>query len=265
LTAKARRIDWVSVVLFYLVACAVSRPFFWWRDMHPKSWHTWRFPGALKTSCYMWGPGLAALVVFGLRPLRQPRAITFFGTSLRWSLAFYLIPLFALGIVYAPFAGIRAGVVGLLAVVGFFNILGEELGWRGFLQDALRPLPRGWRYLTIGILWEFWHFTNRFHGPDLGTIVRGLALSYPAVIALAVIIGEAADRSRSLVVAVTLHFWIDALFELPRLVDGPAWPTYLVFGLSILFWCAMLRMWPSAPPPSRPEFVNRLVPLHARD
>ena len=106
-------------------------------------------------------------------------------------------------------------------------------------------MPRGWRYLTIGILWEFWHFTNRTRGPDVSETVRGLMLSYPTVIALSVIIGEATDRAGSLVVAVTLHFWADALFEVPRLVDGPAWPTYLVFGLSLIFWSVLLWLWPS--------------------
>jgi membrane protease YdiL (CAAX protease family) len=156
-----------------------------------------------------------------------------------------VLPLITLAIVSAPLVGIRAAVVGVLAVLGFFNILGEELGWRGFLQDALRPLPRGWRYLTIGILWEFWHFTNGTHGPDLSATVRGLMLSYPTVIALSVVIGEATDRARSLVIAVTLHFWIDALFEVPRLVDGPAWPTYSVFGLSLVFWAVLLLWWSS--------------------
>jgi membrane protease YdiL (CAAX protease family) len=213
--------------------------------MHSASWQAWRFPAFFKTSTYMWGPGLAALAVFGFRRLHHPRTITFFGPSRRWSFSFFVLPLVALAIVYAPLVGIRAAVVGLLAVIGFFNILGEELGWRGFLQDALRPLPRGWRYLTIGILWEFWHFTNRTHGPDVSATARGLMLSYPTVIALSFIIGEATDRARSLVVAVTLHFWIDALFEVPRLVVGPAWPTYLVFGLSLVFWAVLLWMWPS--------------------
>jgi hypothetical protein len=69
-------------------------------------------------------------------------------------------------------------------------------------------------------------------------------VSYPTVIALSVVIGEATDRAGSLVVAVTLHFWIDALFEVPRLVDGPTWPTYLVFGLSLVLWAVLLWVWP---------------------
>jgi membrane protease YdiL (CAAX protease family) len=187
---------------------------------------------------------LAALAVFGLHRLRHPRTITFFGPSRRRSLAFFVLPLIALAIVYVPLVGARAAVIGVLAVIGFFNILGEELGWRGFLQDALRPLPRGWRYLVIGILWEFWHFTNRTHGSDVSATIRGLMISYPTVVALSVVIGEATDRARSLVVAVTLHFWLDALLEVPGLVDGPAWPTYLVLGLSFVFWAVLLWTWP---------------------
>jgi membrane protease YdiL (CAAX protease family) len=213
--------------------------------MHSTSWQAWRFPAALKTSTYMWGPGLAALAVLGLRRHHHRRTITFFGRSRRLSVAFFVLPLVALAVAYAPLVGIRAAVVGVLAVIGFFNILGEELGWRGFLQDALRPLPRGWRYLTIGILWEFWHFTNRTHGSDASAAVLGLMLSYPTVIALSVVIGEATDLAGSLAVAVTLHFWIDALFEVPRVVDGPAWPTYLVFGLSLVYWAVLLWRWPS--------------------
>ena len=232
----------------------MSWPFFWWRDIHPASWQAWKFPDPLKISTFMWGPGLAALAVLILRRLHHPRTITLFGRSRRWSLCFFILPLITLGVVYAPLVGSRAAIVGLLAVLGFFNILGEELGWRGFLQDALRPLPRGWRYLTIGILWEFWHFTNRTHGADVSETVHSLMFSYPAVILLSVFIGEAADRARSLIVAVTLHFWIDALFEVPRLVDGPAWPTYLVFGLSLVFWAVLLWNWPSNP--ARGQVLN---------
>jgi membrane protease YdiL (CAAX protease family) len=242
---KPARVDWLGVVLYYVLACAVSWPFFWWRDMHPASWRAWKFPDPFKASCYMWGPGLAALAVLALRRARHHRTITFSGFSRPWSLAFFVLPLVALGIAYAPLVGARAAFVGVLAVIGFFNILGEELGWRGYLQDALRPVAWPWRYLTIGILWEFWHFTNRLDAADPWGTARGLLVSYPTVIALAAMIGAAADRARSLVVAVTLHFWIDALFEVPRLVDGPGWPTYLIFGLSLIYWAVLLWKWPS--------------------
>ena len=63
-----------------------------------------------------------------------------------------------------------------------------------------------------------------------------LAVSYPVVISW--IIGEATDRSRSLVVAVTLHAWVNLLFELGR------YPiTYVVSLLAVAFWIYLLLTW----------------------
>jgi len=117
-----------------------------------------------------------------------------------------------------------------------FQILGEELGWRGFLQDALRPLPRVGRYVLIGAMWEFWHFTNRIYGNE--NVLLTLAVSYPVVILISWIIGEATDRSRSLVVAVTLHAWVNLLFEL-----GQYPITYVALLLAVPFWIYLLRTW----------------------
>jgi len=240
-------VDWKWVAVFYLLACGFSWPFFWWRDVLTESWRAWRFPGFLKTSTYMWGPGFAALVVLSLRGRAHPRTITFFSPARRWSLAFYVVPLCAVAAVYVPLGGpLVIAVTLVVGVVGLFNILGEELGWRGFLQDALRPLPRIWRYVLIGMLWEAWHFTNRIHGRAPAEIALTLATSYPSAVILSALIGEAADRSRALLVAVTLHFWIDALFEIPSLVNGPPLPTYAVFGASLLFWILLLWKWPSS-------------------
>jgi hypothetical protein len=242
---KSGPVDWPAVVVFYILACAFSWPFFWWRDVWSESWQAWHFPGFLKTSTFMWGPGLAALVVFAWRGRVHPRTITFWGTSRLWSAAFFLIPLVVLAAAYLPWAGIRAPLVGcLLAVLGFFNIMGEELGWRGFLQDALRPIPRVWRYVAIGALWEAWHFTNRTYGREPADVARTLAVWYPMLMVMSAMIGEATDRSRSLVVAVTLHFWVDALMEVPSLMNGPATPTYAVFGASVAFWIFLLWRWP---------------------
>jgi membrane protease YdiL (CAAX protease family) len=214
--------------------------------MAPESWSALRIPGFLKTSSYMWGPGFAALVVMSLRGALHQRTITFFGTARLRSVAFYLVPLCAATAAYVPFGGPIVIVMALLVgVVGLFNILGEELGWRGYLQDALRPLPRVWRYIVIGILWEAWHFTNRFHGRSLAEVGVTLAASYPIVIVLSALIGEATDRSRALLVAVTLHFWIDGLFELPKLFNGPTLLTYTVFGGSLIYWVVLLWKWPT--------------------
>src|SRR5688572_918710 len=134
------RVNCTSVIVFYLLACAVSWPFFWWRDINSDSWDALQIPGFIKTWSYMWGPGISALICFWLFRKSHIRTITFFGTSRRKSLAFYFLPVLALCI-----PGIKDGdetshVLPLaFSIIGFISILGEELGWRGFLQDTLRP------------------------------------------------------------------------------------------------------------------------------
>lgn len=64
LSLQKTKVNWVSVVVYYLLACVVSWPFFWWRDMNPESWKAWGIPGILKTYSYMWGPGIAALITY---------------------------------------------------------------------------------------------------------------------------------------------------------------------------------------------------------
>lgn len=244
-----RQIDWRAIVVFFVLACAWSWPFFWWRDMHPDSFAAFPLPHPLKSTLIMWGPGLAALVCLRLFRARHRRTVSMAGGS-RWrALAFYALPMLALALVGVPGGGSGGSVhalVPLIAAVGFVNILGEELGWRGFLQDALRPLARPQRYLLIGLMWVAWHFTNLFAHRE-GTELWGyLAWYVPLTIALSALIGEATDRARALVVAVTLHAWLNLLWEFA----APG--TWLVFALALPFWGWMLWRWPAAasPPPA---------------
>jgi membrane protease YdiL (CAAX protease family) len=238
-----RRVNWRAVLTFVVLACAWSWPLFWWRDMHSDSWMAWRIPMPLKNTLLMWGPGIAALVCSRLFRASHVRTTTLTGGVWQRSLAFYFLPLTALAI-----AGIRMQEMGpgivhamvlALAVVGLINVLGEELGWRGFLQDALRPLPRPARYVLIGLIWAGWHFTNLFASREGAALWTYLAWYLPLTIALAAVIGEATDRSRAVLVAVTLHAWVDLLWEFP----GTS--TYVVFAASIPYWGWMLWTWPN--------------------
>jgi membrane protease YdiL (CAAX protease family) len=119
----------------------------------------------------------------------------------------------------------------------FVSILGEELGWRGFLQDALRPLSPVKRFVLIGVLWEFWHFTTRTtHGWSSLRIAVTLLISYSAVIVLSFIIGYATERSRAVMVAVSLHMYIDVLLNNLDL--------YIPLLLALPIWAWLLLTWP---------------------
>ena len=231
-----RKPHWLSIILFYLLACAISWPFFWQRDVLERS---------VPTFSYMWGPGIAAIIVLLIFRKRHRRTITFLGTSAARSLLFYLVPTVGLtvGLVLTGHGDSFEGMDPWLAtiafpIIGYIMVLGEELGWRGFLQDALRPLSPVKRYILIGAMWEFWHFTTRTTGrPILGIIVM-LLISYTVVILLSWGIGVLTDRTRSLTVAVALHSCVNIAFEFPF----PS--TYVVLALAIPFWWFLLRGWP---------------------
>lgn len=187
----------------------------------------------------MLGPAIAALITLYVFRKGHSRTITFWGTSVRRSLAFYVMPMLGLVAVGMEFpdGSVSHLIPLIMGSVAWLIILGEELGWRGFLQDALRPLSPLVRYVLIGVLWEFWHFTNRTAYGSAKEVALRLLIYYPVAIILSIIIGEATERGKSLLVAVTLHGWFNTLFEFP------SWRTYVVFGLSVPFWVWLLIRW----------------------
>lgn len=242
---QSKKVNWLSVVVFYILACTISWPFFWWRDMNAAGWAQWTAPNFLKTWCYMWGPGIAAIICFLLFRKSHHKTISFFGSSVLKSIAFYVVPIIALAAVGVQGQGMNPHLFPLIVgVLGFISILGEELGWRGFLQDALRPLPELWKYILIGIMWEFWHFTNRMGHGALVQIVIRVSIWIVALILVSFIMGRATERSKSVVIAVTLHAWIDILAEYNQAA------TYIVFGLAIPFWVYLLWKWKDKTTPS---------------
>jgi len=242
------RVAWPAVTAYYAIACLVSWPFFWWRDMEPESWRAWSAPGFLKTASYMWGPGVAALVCLVLFRRRHRRTITLLGTSAWRSLTFYLAPLAAFGLLGGRVDSMQGmEAAGMIALLTFTSIFGEELGWRGFLQDALRLLPPWKRWVLIGALWEFWHFTNRTHSGSLVRTAIVLSISYPAVIGVAWLIGKATERTRSLLVATSLHLWVNLVAEAS---DDAALPAVVSLAVAIAVWAWLLRGWQAREEPA---------------
>ncbi len=237
-----RDVNWKSVLLFFVIACAWSWPWFWLRDMEPQQWAALRVPYPLKNAMLMWGPGIAALVCLRVFRRTHTRTITMTGGRVLRSLAFYVVPILglaAVGVESAELGDARVHLMVLaIGIIGFVNILGEELGWRGFLQDAVRPLARPGRYALIGLMWVVWHFTNLFAHREGAELAQYLLWYVPLTIALSVLIGEATDRARAVLIAVTLHGWVNMLWEFP----GTG--TYLMFAGSVLFWVWMLATWP---------------------
>ena len=242
---------WRSILVYYVLACAISWPFFWWKDVHSESWALSAIPEWIRFMGLMWGPGIAALLCFVLFRSAHQRTITLLGTSKIRSVCFCIVPILFLPFVHPPAGRLLFGVVQnpetrqltplLFVSVMLLSLcwaLGEELGWRGFLQDALRPISLAPRFVLLGILWAFWHFTNFTANRPLKVGAITLAISYLAIILMTFIIGLAVERSHSLSVAVTIHMWVDLAIHLRTE------RTSILFAGSILFWIMLLWNWP---------------------
>jgi membrane protease YdiL (CAAX protease family) len=130
------------------------------------------------------GPLLAAVLCTALAGCRALRALG--ASMLRWRIGWRwwlaaVSPLLALVVVlgalaitgvdlpaatdFARFSGIRAawGIVGVGAVIVVIGGLGEETGWRGYLQPALqqrlRVLPATG---VVAVAWAAWHLPQFF-------------------------------------------------------------------------------------------------------
>ena len=237
-------VPYKQVAAFYVLACLISWPMFWLRDKTCLL-REWGFHPMLRTTWIMWGPGLAALLI---QRGRKSDNITLLGPSPNRSLLFYIVPFFMLAVLGLPTPIMDAHLLPIFSIGGCLcTSLGEEMGWRGYLQDALRPIPTFQRYALVGVMWEFWHFTTRFNGPPS----RPLAVYYAAVFVCAVIIGWATDRSRSVLVAAAFHSWIN-IFEYA------CTELYITAGAVFVFWSWMLYRWPQNALSSDIDPVNSL-------
>ena len=233
----AGSVRWDAVALFYVLACAVSWPAFWFRDMHREAWLAWEVPAILKGWIPAFGPAVgaaAALIVFRRS---HRRTVSLLGSSAPRSLAFLAVPLVLL--VGIGTGGERPHLSGLVTAVSFvIYALGEEMGWRGVLQDALRPLPEPRRYVLVGLLWGAWHFTSFLGGGAAAALVRHSWL-IPLWILGSWGIGKAVDQTGSLLVAALLHLIFNFLRHLPSSTALP------VLTVSAVAWTILLHSWPA--------------------
>ncbi len=133
-------------------------------------------------------------------------------------------------------------VVGILAVFADNLIrgpLGEELGWRGYLQIELNK-----RYsllgstLIVGVIWGLWHlplwFVSGFQGANL---LLYIVFFMVGLVSFSVIIGYVYDRGGNLLYAILLHQMINFTGKLLAVDDlimlGGSSAVYVIIALVI--------------------------------
>ena len=150
------------------------------------------------------------------------------------------------------------------AILSSMLAVGEELGWRGWLTPALRPLGTWATLLITGVVWGLWHapiilLGYNFARPD----VSGVLLMVAGCVAWGILLGWMRLRSASVWPAVLAHGSLNAsaavflaLFDARRLdlaLAGPlgvaAW-IVLAIVIAILLFTGQFRRQPVPPPPA---------------
>ncbi|MCR4033706.1 MULTISPECIES: CPBP family intramembrane glutamic endopeptidase [Flavobacterium] len=101
------------------------------------------------------GPALGALAAIKIFSLHNPMSLKgIYKNALVPFAVYWLLPAFLI-------AGVYYFIIGKFPILLMFTVLVygllEEIGWRGFLQEQLKSLPKFTSILIISILWFAWH------------------------------------------------------------------------------------------------------------
>jgi uncharacterized protein len=230
---KKEKVKWQFVVLFYVIAFTISGLFnSGFLTTYYKSLTEGYF-----ISDYPYLPaciGTLSATIFVLFIDRShKRTITFFGNFKLKNLVISVTPLIAFTITgidnnYGQNSHIFAFCFTLINLI---YAVFEEIGWRGYLQDALRPLKQWYRFLIIGLIWWAWHF--RFHTTFELTI-------FPLIcIGGSFLIGQFTEKTKSYLTAGGLHCLIILLSNSGELTREKM----IAGGLAILIWLGIGKFW----------------------
>jgi membrane protease YdiL (CAAX protease family) len=158
-TIPEKKINWTEILIFYAVAVLISAPF---RLNLIKLEEILPLPYGLNVFYRIFrgiGPAIGFLVIYFVFKSKVERRLTFWGTNKYYSLlAIILIPL---GLTFSGVdnnSELNRHYFGFLTgITLIFYALGEEYGWRGYLQQALSPMNAPYRILTIAAFWYVWH------------------------------------------------------------------------------------------------------------
>ncbi|MDQ6530846.1 CPBP family intramembrane glutamic endopeptidase [Flavobacterium sp. LHD-85] len=101
------------------------------------------------------GPALGALAAIKIFSLHNPMSLKgIYKNAIVPFAVYWILPAILI-------AGVYYATIGKFPILLMFTVLAygllEEIGWRGFLQEQLKSLPKFTSIVIISVLWFAWH------------------------------------------------------------------------------------------------------------
>ncbi len=230
----ADQINWKGIFLYYMIAVVIALPF----NSSIANPYYLEFTGGTIIAQLTFLPAclgtlIAALVAFKFDVLHQ-KSIDFFGNHTYKNTLIALVPLIVLtifGIDNTMGWDKHIYAFTFVMIILVYSTC-EEIFWRGYLQDALRPLSIYIRFTVLGVMWWAWHFP--FNDPFGWTGFLLLCLIS------AFLIGKFAEESKSYFTTGGLHCLVTSLFNMHETDNNTK---MLMGGLTIAVWLGIGTFW----------------------
>lgn len=162
------KVNYLAILTFFIIAIAL-------RYLTNKTDLLSNVPsGFIKIILQGISPNIAAITVFAVFKIKPILTLKGnYGHILTPFLLYWTLPIvLILGVEYGTKGTISFEAITAILIYGLL----EEIGWRGFLQQQLKPLPEILNIFIVAILWFVWHLNFDFTSSNLlffGILILG--------------------------------------------------------------------------------------------
>lgn len=162
------KVNYLAILTFFIIAIAL-------RYLTNKTDLLSNVPsGFIKIILQGISPTIAAMTVFAVFKIKPILTLKGnYGHILTPFLLYWTLPIvLILGVEYGTKGTISFEAITAILIYGLL----EEIGWRGFLQQQLKPLPEILNIFIVAILWFVWHLNFDFTSSNLlffGILILG--------------------------------------------------------------------------------------------